>query len=73
MGFYKHPRSVLGGFIFWLRMCAILSFISFFFVTILSVFKFFYFFFLMHYLFIYLAPLHLNCSIWDILVVACRI
>ena len=30
---------------FFLRMCAILSFISFFFVTILSVFKFFFFFF----------------------------
>ena len=37
---------------FFLRMCAILSFISFFFVTILSVFKFF-FFFLMHCLFIW--------------------
>ena len=36
MGFYKDPRSVLGGSIFWLRMCVILSFISFFFVTILA-------------------------------------
>lgn len=54
MGFYKDPRSVLGGFIFWLRMCAILSFVSFFFVTILSVFKFFYFFFLFFLCIIYL-------------------
>lgn len=54
MGFYKDPRSVLGGFIFWLRMCAILSFVSFFFVTILSVFKFFYFCFLFFLCIIYL-------------------